>query len=1040
MLLSIDRTAAWVLASVVAGWGLLGGAAAPVRAQQDCSTTTPLNGVAFSPGLNGPAVISANYDPDGPGGQTNLLVMAGAFDMAYSLFPLEGLVAWNGSSFERLGSASDPNRPTPVAGSNPPSSSIVAMQALNYQSEGPNGSFLFVAWDFGRKLSYFNGTTWNAVPLRGTIQQMTTWDPDGSGPSPRLLILAGQDLEDPRLTSGFPVVGLVSLAELPDRRYRTLITQAVVTPSSSPGGTVNSLATWDTDGSGPLPESLVFGGLFSRVDFMAGYSNIGMLTPRTPPNPALDPFIYSTMAGGIPANFRLRGATGLVSRLGAGPVFGGRFVVVAGEFDANNSVGDRIRPLLVFDGTQFRIFNEFASFTNVGRITTWDPDGAGTRLGDSVVLNATVETNPPNPTLGDGPFVLSRTDGGFGQVGNLSGLRPGANNSLLGPWDVTGQGLSEQFLMSSSGSGTLASPRRLLQINQTTTWLPVPSTATDGPVNAMTYATLGTGAIPPGQRLYIGGSFTQTADLSNAGNLVSWDGTRFRRMNLGQGVTGVVNALFRTRLAAGLNARDALYVGGSFSVSGSLTLNNVGLISADALGNESVAPLGVGVNGPVRAITRYDVPGGGNSQRLIVFAGEFTQAGGQQASKIATWNPATSTWGTLGSGFNDTVNALAVYDPDGPSGPILPRLYAGGRFNIAGGRSISNLAYWDGTQWQPSDIGQPNGPVNALFPWDRPNLANRFALAVGGSFQQVSGQLSRNMFVWDGQQRTVFPIGPGGGTQGREVTCFALSDQLQASDTFLGERELIVGGGFAGLVDANGGNAGAVFNGLLALDRASGALKQLFGPAVPSRFVDGPVNAIEELSPAGARPTLVVGGAFTEPRGVINNVLLARREFAPYQAAPIAPPAVPPCTGGTLQLAVNALGGGLVYRWQKQSSGGAWLNLNNGPTGTGSSYAGVTTATLTIAGVGAADLGSYRTLLANTCEEVFSFPVTLDSVRACCNADFNGDGFVNPDDLTDFVTCYFSTPPCAGADFNSDAAVNVDDLSDFITAYFVGCP
>ena len=57
-----------------------------------------------------------------------------------------------------------------------------------------------------------------------------------------------------------------------------------------------------------------------------------------------------------------------------------------------------------------------------------------------------------------------------------------------------------------------------------------------------------------------------------------------------------------------------------------------------------------------------------------------------------------------------------------------------------------------------------------------------------------------------------------------------------------------------------------------------------------------------------------------------------------------------------------------------------------------------------------------------------------------CTADFNADGELNPDDLADFIGCYFAEPSCAAADFNTDAEVNPDDLADFIGAFFANCP
>ncbi|MBL8759268.1 MAG: hypothetical protein JNK35_12655, partial [Phycisphaerae bacterium] len=53
-----------------------------------------------------------------------------------------------------------------------------------------------------------------------------------------------------------------------------------------------------------------------------------------------------------------------------------------------------------------------------------------------------------------------------------------------------------------------------------------------------------------------------------------------------------------------------------------------------------------------------------------------------------------------------------------------------------------------------------------------------------------------------------------------------------------------------------------------------------------------------------------------------------------------------------------------------------------------------------------------------------------------CPADYNGDGTVDPDDLADYIACYFSQPPCPQADFNSDGTPDPDDLADYIAAYF----
>ena len=57
-----------------------------------------------------------------------------------------------------------------------------------------------------------------------------------------------------------------------------------------------------------------------------------------------------------------------------------------------------------------------------------------------------------------------------------------------------------------------------------------------------------------------------------------------------------------------------------------------------------------------------------------------------------------------------------------------------------------------------------------------------------------------------------------------------------------------------------------------------------------------------------------------------------------------------------------------------------------------------------------------------------------------CRADLNSDGELNPDDLADYINCYFEFPlPCPLSDFNRSGETDPDDLADYINAYFEGC-
>ncbi len=56
-----------------------------------------------------------------------------------------------------------------------------------------------------------------------------------------------------------------------------------------------------------------------------------------------------------------------------------------------------------------------------------------------------------------------------------------------------------------------------------------------------------------------------------------------------------------------------------------------------------------------------------------------------------------------------------------------------------------------------------------------------------------------------------------------------------------------------------------------------------------------------------------------------------------------------------------------------------------------------------------------------------------------CPADFNFDGTVDPDDLSDYIAGYFATPPNPRCDGNADGTIDPDDLSDYIAAFFSAC-
>jgi cytochrome c peroxidase len=56
-----------------------------------------------------------------------------------------------------------------------------------------------------------------------------------------------------------------------------------------------------------------------------------------------------------------------------------------------------------------------------------------------------------------------------------------------------------------------------------------------------------------------------------------------------------------------------------------------------------------------------------------------------------------------------------------------------------------------------------------------------------------------------------------------------------------------------------------------------------------------------------------------------------------------------------------------------------------------------------------------------------------------CVADYDLSGFLTPDDLADYIACYFSAPACDRSDIDGNGATDPDDLADFISLFFGGC-
>ena len=232
-------------------------------------------------------------------------------------------------------------------------------------------------------------------------------------------------------------------------------------------------------------------------------------------------------------------------------------------------------------------------------------------------------------------------------------------------------------------------------------------------------------AVLPNGDVVVGGFFTTAGGIS-ASRVARWSGTTWSP--LGAGVGGSTGA-FVSSMAVLPNGN--LVVGGTFSVAGSVSVNNI------ARWNGSTwSPLGTGLTGGVSAMVV--LPNGD-----LVVGGGFASAGGVSAANIARWNG--SAWSALGTGLSGGVYGLTAL----PDGDVI----AVGVFGIyapAGGPGPVRIARWDGAAWTTLGSGLTGafGP-GSTYPYLVPNMAATTTttgdVVIGGDFHWAGGSISSNL-------------------------------------------------------------------------------------------------------------------------------------------------------------------------------------------------------------------------------------------------------------------------------------------------------
>ena len=191
--------------------------------------------------------------------------------------------------------------------------------------------------------------------------------------------------------------------------------------------------------------------------------------------------------------------------------------------------------------------------------------------------------------------------------------------------------------------------------------------------------------------LYAGGSFLQDYVQPNQ-NLARWNGTDWQII---EGLARTYNTLFSAGISSIEGTEDNLYVTGYFSRAGDTYAVNIAQFepetSAWKLLNDGNANQGIH-DGYIMALEQ--------AGDTLYAGGEFTVAGGTLARSIAKWTG--SEWKALGYG-TDEYNGIR-----GQVFTILAdssEVYAGGRFDNAGGEATFHVARWDGSKWWPVGLG-----------------------------------------------------------------------------------------------------------------------------------------------------------------------------------------------------------------------------------------------------------------------------------------------------------------------------------------------
>ncbi|EZH74674.1 hypothetical protein ATO12_12975 [Aquimarina atlantica] len=298
---------------------------------------------------------------------------------------------------------------------------------------------------------------------------------------------------------------------------------------------------------------------------------------------------------------------------------------------------------------------------------------------------------------------------------------PGTSVNGIGSWTSLNQGINGVVqAITSDSNGNIyhggdfnkagnINANNIAVWNKNTGWSALGSGA-NGSINTL--------KIAPNGNLYAGGVFTEIGGI-NANNIAVWNGSQWSA--LGAGIDGTVAAIE-------IDNNNNVFVGGVFKTINGTTVRNIAKWDGSQWSAlKDVTNQKSGTNNEIRSLAI-------GSDGTLYAGGNFDEAGGNTAKRIATWNG--SNWGTLGDGTSGFVEAITT---------TSTAVYIGGNFALAGNTTVNRIAKWNiaSKSWSKLGNGVSNNVRSLLHDGTHLYAAGAFTTASEGNTNKIVNNIAQ---------------------------------------------------------------------------------------------------------------------------------------------------------------------------------------------------------------------------------------------------------------------------------------------------------